>query len=87
MCMLNAPMCHFIKQPKAINTEGNKGEEPPFNITAKLLCTVSIKVKSFTIDNRITANPASKHNLRPRECNAEGAYRNQEGCQSIPDIS
>ena len=33
--MLNAPMCHFIEQPKAINTKGNKGEEPPFNITTK----------------------------------------------------
>lgn len=35
VCMLNAPMCHFIEQPKAINAKGNKGEEPPFNITTK----------------------------------------------------
>ncbi len=35
VCMLNAPMCHFIEQPKTINAKCNKGEEPPFNITTK----------------------------------------------------
>ena len=35
MCMLYAPMCHFIKQPEAIDTKSDKGEEPPFDIAAK----------------------------------------------------
>ena len=50
MGVLNNPLTHFYVEPEAVNTEGNDGQTPPFNIISKELCGRAVEIKTPAID-------------------------------------
>ena len=51
MRMLGNPLGQFDFQPKAINTTGNNGQEPPLDPIPKKLHSGTVKVKAVPVNN------------------------------------
>ena len=71
MRVLGYPLFHFDGKPERVDTEGDDGEQKPFDVVAEELTACAIKAEFSAVDDGVTGNPSLFDAYCPGECDAE----------------
>jgi hypothetical protein len=85
MGMLSNPLLHLDREPEAVDTEGNDGQEHPLNVVAEELTASAVECELLTVDVGVLGDPALLETNGPRSTEAESEHDDQAGKNVVAD--